>query len=1188
MLRFAIPILMAVTACNTSEPFGKGGAGGVGSGDGDTDVDTDGPAGSDTDGGDGDTDAVENTPPVVVIETPTDGPVSYAAVPIAWQARVEDAEDPASALSLMWYSDVDGELGGLPTQANTDGVAAGEAALSTGTHVVTVTVFDTEGLKSDASVTLEVGPVNSAPTCALAAPDDGALVELGVPLDVVGTVDDPDQAAPDLDVRIESDVDGLLGTGPAEADGMVVAAGLEPSEGEHVLSLVVTDELGETCIDTRTVRIGRAPVVAIAAPVDGDIINEGETIALLGTVADPDTPHGDLVAGWSTDVSGLLGTGSVAADASTSLTWSGAAAGAHVLTLTGTDPDGLVGTDSITLTVNVVPTAPTVRIDPDPAITSDDLVATATGSVDPDGVGTLSYAYAWTRDGVAWTGGSVATVPATATAKHQTWVVTVTPTDGHGDGPTGSDSITISNADPVLGTPTIAPSSGLGVGDTATCAASATDVDGDSVTLTYAWYDASGTVLGAGSTYTLPEATVSPGGSIVCVVTADDGDGGTATASTSATVVNSNPTILSVDITPDTGIQASDTLTCTAVATDPDGDAVTLDYTWQNLTTMVAPSYGPTYTVAGGSDTPGDVIQCTATATDARGGTTTGTDSVVIENSDPIVTSVTITPTAPYNDSTVSCAATASDPDGGRPSIAFTWSGPSGVISTGAVRYLTSADIMPTEGLTCTAVATDADGGTGSSSTTVSVDNRLPTLTGTLVSPDPAYVGDTLSCSYTAIADADGDPVSVQYQWWNGTTVLATGSSTWVVTEPAGSTITCFATPWDGHGLGTTVSDLVQIQNSPPSVTSLSVTPTAPNTVETVSALVTASDPDGDPVYLDYQWLVNGVAVSGATTTSLDGLTNFDKGDTVAVTVSPRGPTTTGTPVTSVAVTVVNTPPLAHTVEITPGLPSTTDDLLCEVTTGAYDLDRDTISYSATWVDATGAPASTTSTTIFPGDTLPAALTSSEDVWTCTVTPNDGDDDGPTGSASVAVDCDMDGDGAVAESCGGDDCDDGDPSRYPGAGDTYGDLEDDDCDGMDCEAASDGSSYYAICPDEVMTWEDAETACQDQSYDGLVSLETAAEITYVEALFTSSGTTATAAPWIGLYESGGEGTWTWASGASVVVSDWASGQPDDDATGGEDCAHLNWPLGGMQWNDAACDGSSSTATVQGLICEKEL
>jgi hypothetical protein len=86
----------------------------------------------------------------------------------------------------------------------------------------------------------------------------------------------------------------------------------------------------------------------------------------------------------------------------------------------------------------------------------------------------------------------------------------------------------------------------------------------------------------------------------------------------------------------------------------------------------------------------------------------------------------------------------------------------------------------------------------------------------------------------------------------------------------------------------------------------------------------------------------------------------------------------------------------------------------------------------------------------------------------------------------------------------------------------------------------------------------------------------------------ASGVDATASPWIGLYESGGEGTWIWASGSSVVVTDWAASQPDDDASGGEDCAHLNWPLGGLQWNDVACDGVSSAATVIGFVCEREL
>ncbi len=62
--------------------------------------------------------------------------------------------------------------------------------------------------------------------------------------------------------------------------------------------------------------------------------------------------------------------------------------------------------------------------------------------------------------------------------------------------------------------------------------------------------------------------------------------------------------------------------------------------------------------------------------------------------------------------------------------------------------------------------------------------------------------------------------------------------------------------------------------------------------------------------------------------------------------------------------------------------------------------------------------------------------------------------DGATGSDTVKLkvnNCDFDHDGALAEggSCGGDDCDDGDPAYHPAADDRVGDGEDQSCDGID-------------------------------------------------------------------------------------------------------------------------------------------
>jgi hypothetical protein len=221
-------------------------------------------------------------------------------------------------------------------------------------------------------------------------------------------------------------------------------------------------------------------------------------------------------------------------------------------------------------------------------------------------------------------------------------------------------------------------------------------------------------------------------------------------------------------------------------------------------------------------------------------------------------------------------------------------------------------------------------------------------------------------------------------------------------------------TPDDGRGSGPAGSASVTIGNAPPEITSVTLSPSSPQTNDTLSTAVVATDPDGDSVSLSYAWTVAGAAVS-PTTSSLSGVSWFDRGESVVVSVTATDGTATSGAVTD-SVVVANTAPGAPTVSVDPSSPTPSDDIVCAVDTASTDDDGDMVTYTIEWeVDGVAYPSGSLdtadtgfswvgpTTTTWANDTVPADDVALGDEWTCTVTPNDGTDDGATASASAEV-----------------------------------------------------------------------------------------------------------------------------------------------------------------------------------------
>jgi hypothetical protein len=164
----------------------------------------------------------------------------------------------------------------------------------------------------------------------------------------------------------------------------------------------------------------------------------------------------------------------------------------------------------------------------------------------------------------------------------------------------------------------------------------------------------------------------------------------------------------------------------------------------------------------------------------------------------------------------------------------------------------------------------------------------------------------------------------------------------------------------------------------------------------------------------------------------------------------------------------------------------------------------------------------------------------------------------------------VDADGDGANGCGVD-CDDGNPTRYPGAPEACN-LFDDDCDGTwdedsDCptcvESGLPDGTVLARCF-QARPWADAEADCVAQGGHLLSLHDEGTHAVVLDAAWALGlGTW-----WIGASDLAEEGAWAWSDGSPMDYAPWAGGQPDDYA-GMEECATIvDWA--GGAWNDLDC------------------
>ncbi|TMA69280.1 MAG: DNRLRE domain-containing protein, partial [Deltaproteobacteria bacterium] len=701
--------------------------------------------------------------PTVTIAQPPTGASYFTGDAITLQASAHDSAGVDLSTHVVWSSNLAGPLG-------TGAVVT--TSLGQGTHTLTATVTDGQGLTGSSQISVTVTPPppgNTAPLVSITAPASGQTLASSATITFTGSASDLEDGDLTAAIAWTSDRDGALGTGGSITHLL--------SEGTHQLTATVADRGGLTATATVTVQVVvgvtlEFPAVADAAvdaglpttnfgtsptlAADANLVRNTylrfttsglATRTILGAVLRLQV---DATSGAESDSGGTLHTITDGTWQESTITFNNrpavdgptvASQGpvrlgqtvdfnvASAVTGDGTYNFALVNTSSdecdyrsreggpapkLVLTVAGSPPSVTISSPADGAVRFHNDTITLAGRANDVTDGDLSSQIQWTssRDGALGTGATIST----STLSVGTHVITAAATDTDGQRGQAQVSIRVRNPNvaPVVTISAPADGASAPAGTMVTLGATATDDFDGNVTSKIQWASSRDGALGGGGTRTV---TLSEG-THVLTASVTDSDGATGSAQVRLTVTPTPPVVAITGPADGTTVFAGTSLAFSGTANDATDGNLSASLRWTSDRDGLIGS-GASFTTTRLS---AGTHVITASATDRGGLSGQALRTVVVR---PPNTSPAVQVVAPANGTSlitgkpVLLAATAADAEDGDLAAAIRWSSSrDGALGTGGAVVVPSLSVGTH---TLSVSATDRDGATTTATVTLNV-----------------------------------------------------------------------------------------------------------------------------------------------------------------------------------------------------------------------------------------------------------------------------------------------------------------------------------------------------------------------------------------------------------------------------------------------------------------------------------